>query len=147
MSPIVLNASNRHVLRRAVSVPCQVVTDAQFELLAERTLDLSVDGMQVETDNYVAPGEQLIVSFKSPIGHFWFDAEAEVVRNIHGYRRGDEGRAIALRFNYLDRVSKHLLSSRLEGFPPPVPKRRLRPDYAASIQSIFYAKAQPRVLS
>ncbi|QQR90277.1 MAG: PilZ domain-containing protein [Myxococcales bacterium] len=147
MASIVLTASNRQVLRRAVNVPCQVVSDAQFELLGQRTLDLSIEGMQVETDKYVAPGEQLVVSFKSPVGNLWFDAEAEVVRTIHGYRRSDEGRAIAIRFKYFDRVSKHLLSTRLEGFAPPVPKRRLRPDYAASVQGIFYAKSQLHAMS
>ncbi len=138
MSAIIVPASHRHTMRRQVRVPCQVVSDQHFELLSESTLDLSLEGMKVTTRAHVNVGEKVIVSFKAPIGGLWFDAEGEVVRALHGYRRQDHGRAFALRFSYFERISKILLASRLSGFPPPLPKRRHRIDYAASIRRIFY---------
>ncbi|MCB9667173.1 MAG: PilZ domain-containing protein [Myxococcales bacterium] len=138
MSAIIVPAAHRHTMRRQVRVPCQVVSDQHFELLGESTLDLSLEGMKVLTRTHVNVGEKVIVSFKAPIGGLWFDAEGEVVRAVHGYRAQDQGREFALRFSYFERVSKTLLASRLCGFPPPLPKRRHRVDYAASVRRIFY---------
>lgn len=141
MSAIIVPALHRHTMRRAVGVPCQVVSDAQFELLSERTLDLSLEGMRVSTRKHVSIGEKVLVSFKAPKGGVWFDAEAEVVRAVHGHRMHDDGKAFALRFSYFDRISKALLAARLSGFPPPLPKRRCRADYATSIRRVFYSES------
>ncbi len=139
MNSIIIPALHRHTPRRAVRVPCQVVSESQFELLSETTLDLSLEGMRVSTNKHVNIGEKVVVSFQAPRGSLWFDAEGEVVRAVHGYRKRDSGKAFALRFSYFDRISKALLAPRLAGFPPPLPTRRYRIDYAASVRRIFYS--------
>ena len=137
MSAIVFKAAQRGTVRRRVQVPCQVVSEQAFELLADHTFDLSPEGMLVPTDTFVKRGEKLIVSFRAPRSELWFDAEAEVVRNINGHRQADRGKALALRFSYFDNISRAVLGAKLRGFPPPVPTRRVRRDYANSVKRIF----------
>ncbi len=54
---------HRRAFRHAVSVPCQVVRERDFRLVADRALDLSTDGMLVPLDLPVLTGEPLLVSF------------------------------------------------------------------------------------
>ena len=116
----------RRAVRRAARSRCQAVSRDAFELLGERILDVSPRGMLVACDAHAALGEPVILSFETPdTDPIWLDAEAEVARIVHGYRFGDPGLCLGLRFTYFERSSQHELLARLAGFPPPVPRRRL----------------------
>lgn len=118
--------SKRRAVRRATKTSCQVVSTIGFELLGERALDLSPNGLLLACDVPAALGEELVISFQTPgRDPIWLDAEAEVARIVHGYRHGDPGYCAGLRFTYLERSARGELLARLAGFPPPVPRRRL----------------------
>ena len=117
---------SRRTMRRAARTTCQAVGLEGFRLLGERSLDLSMRGMLVACDDRVDLGEEVVVSFKAPgHGNMWMDAEAEVARIIQGYRQGDPGYAVVLRFTYFERHAQQELLARLAGYPPPVPRRRV----------------------
>jgi hypothetical protein len=120
-------AMQRRAVRRAVRTKCQAVDEASFRLLGERVLDLSPRGMLIACERETAVGDELVVSFRAP-GHedLWFDAEAVVARVLAGQRSNDNGYSAGLEFTYFEKCARHELLSRLAGFPPPVPKRRLR---------------------
>lgn len=121
------NGLARRAVRRATRTRCQAVTSADFELLGERVLDLSPRGMLVACDAPAALGEEVIVSFETPgADPIWLDAEAEIARIVYGFRRGDPGYCVGLRFTYFERAAQGELLSRVAGMPPPVPGRRPR---------------------
>jgi hypothetical protein len=133
MRPTLVRASQRHAMRRAVRIDCQVVRSRDFKLLGARALDLSTKGMLVETDINVLTGEDVLVTFRAPRTHQWFDCEAIVARVLHGRRPGDRGQCLGLSFETLDEWSRVMLRNDLHGLPPPIPKRAPRIDYAASV--------------
>jgi hypothetical protein len=118
--------SKRRAVRRATKTSCQVVSTIGFELLGERALDLSPNGLLLACDAPAAVGEELVISFQTPgRDPIWLDAEAEVARIVYGYRHGDPGYCAGLRFTYIERSARGELLARLAGFPPPIPRRRL----------------------
>ncbi|MBK6691111.1 MAG: PilZ domain-containing protein [Myxococcales bacterium] len=131
----------RRAARRSVVVECQVVRERDFRLVGESTLDLSPEGMLVLTNDRVLTGEDLLVSFRTPILGTWFDAEARVARVVHGRRPGDFGRALGLRFKRLDRIAKSLLEASLSTYRPSPPSRAPRVDYAESVTRIIIGAA------
>ncbi len=116
----------RLVTRRALRSTCQAVHSESFQLLGERVLDLSPYGMMLAADSPAEIGDEVMVSFQDHHGDKWFDAEAIVVRVIGGWREGDPGFALGLRFTNFELESRLELKSRLRGLPPPVPTRKLR---------------------
>lgn len=136
MSDLVLDARHRAATRRAVRVDCQVVREHDFRLIALRSIDLSTDGMLIRTEAPVDIDDELIVALRLPNGRSWIDAEARVSRIVRGMRKTDGGRGIALRFSDMDRISEILLEASLRGLPPPVPRRKIRKDYARTVMDI-----------
>ena len=134
---ILLRPRLRRSLRRSVRTSCQAVALDGFRLLGERVLDLSTRGMLVTCDQPVDLGEEVVVSFRAPNGGPWLDAEAEVARLVEGWRPSDPGYCAGLRFTHFDGLSRGELLVRLAGLPPPVPRRPLRPDYAATVRRIW----------
>jgi hypothetical protein len=117
----------RRAVRRAVQTRCQVVGVDEFRLLGERVVDLSPRGMLVACDVPTRIGDDMLVSFKVPgRDELWLDAEAVVARIIEGQRWGDAGYCAGLDFTYFEKTSRHELLAQLAGYPPPVPRRRLR---------------------
>lgn len=114
-------SSRRASTRRAVEIPCQVVRERGFRLLADRTLDLSVDGMLVALGAPVDGGEPVIASFEIP-GR-WIDVEAVVTRVVHGRRPYDDAPAVGLSFRGLAPSARAALAGFLHGRPPPLPRR------------------------
>jgi hypothetical protein len=134
MGNILVNVSQRQALRRAVRFDCQVVRERDFRLLGEWALDLSNDGMLVVSNADVLTGEEVVVSFKVPRSSIYVDAEATVARVVHGRRPSDRHRrALGISFASLDDAARRMLRASLRGLPPPLPTRRPRIDYAASI--------------
>jgi hypothetical protein len=116
-------ASRRISTRRGVTLPCQAVRERDFKLIADRTLDISVDGLllPLRDDEQVLTGETLILSF--PIPGIWIDAEASVTRVVHGRRPGDEGAACGVLFDVISPSARAALAGYLHGKPPPLPRR------------------------
>lgn len=131
-----LYVNQRTMLRRAISIECQVVRERDFKLLGQKTMDLSPDGMLVHTEMDVLTGEEVIVSFKGPKTGTYFDCAASIARVVHGRRPGDTGRGLGITFEGMDEVTRLLLRANLRGFPPPVPKRPQRIDYARSVRMV-----------
>ncbi len=128
--------NERREVRRAISIPCQIVRERDFRLVAETALDVSPDGMLVQTDVDIEPGENVFVSFRATELGIWFDSEANVARVVRGRRPGDKGRGIALRFSTMSRVKRLILRNHLRQVPPPVPRRTQRIDWTATVRSI-----------
>lgn len=120
-------AVQRRAVRRAVQTRCQAVELAGFHLLGERVLDLSPRGMLISCQRTTRVGNQLLLSFRAPgLEELWFDAEAVVARVVAGQRSCDVGYGAGLEFTYFEKCARHELLSRLAGFPPPMPRRRVR---------------------
>jgi c-di-GMP-binding flagellar brake protein YcgR len=131
---ILVPASQRRTLRRAVNIACQVVRERDFKLLGDWTLDLSSDGMLVITRDLVLTGEEVIVSFPVPRSRVIIDAAATVARVVHGRRPTDRHRrALGISFDSIEPEQRRLLRASLRHIPPPLPSRQPRVDYAASI--------------
>lgn len=128
--------NDRREVRRAMGLTCQVVRERDFRLVADRALDLSPDGMLVESDSELDVGENLIVSFKTTHLGLWFDSEAQVARIVKGRRDSDCGTGIGLSFSTLDRVKRLILRGHLRRVPPPLPRRTQRIDWSATVRSL-----------
>ncbi len=137
----VRHALDRRSTRRLVDLPCQAVAEEGFRLLGERVLDLSPEGMQVESRAQVRVGESVLVSFRAPHGDDWMDAEAEVARVVRGQRGTDKGRSIGLRFTHQNLFDRVMLRERLKNIAPPVPARQLRRDYAGFVRGVDFLSA------
>jgi hypothetical protein len=114
-------ASRRTSTRRGVTLPCQAVRESDFKLIADRTLDISVDGLLIPVQESILTGETLIVSF--PIPGMWIDAECSVMRVVHGRRPEDEGLACGVLFDVISPSARAALAGFLHGKPPPLPRR------------------------
>ena len=115
-------------IRHTAYMVCQIVRERDFRLIADRVVNLSINGMLVAPADPVLTGEKLIVSFQLPDGGWWVDAEATVARVVHGRRPGEFSRALGLEFQWLDACSRKALTDNLNRFPPAPPaSRRLSP--------------------
>lgn len=127
-----LPVGDRRAIRRTVVVDCQVVRERGFTLLGERAIDLSIHGMLLWSNRSAEVGEELLVTFRVPGTRVWIDTTATVVRVVHGRRPGDRGPALGLAFGPLTSDEERLVRSSLSVFPPTLPARPQRIDYAAT---------------
>lgn len=134
-----LPASDRRGTRRSVLVDCQVVREQTFRLLGEHAVDLSMHGMLLSTKRRARVGEEVIVSFRVPGTRVWIDTLAKVARVVRGRRQSDRGPGLGLAFSALDGEQERLLRSALTPFPPTLPARPSRVDYAATAAMIALA--------
>jgi hypothetical protein len=104
-------------------VPCQVVRERDFRLVADCVVDLSPGGALVGPADPVLTGERVIVSFPGVRGE-WIDAEAVVARVVHGRRVGEHTRTLGLSFESLDGDSRKALSALLATRLPTAPGAR-----------------------
>ena len=129
-------ASERLGLRRRVRLRCQVVSESDFALISDLCLDISPRGMRVRALTPVARGTEVLVSFRVPDAGVHMDLNAVVSRVAPGRRRGESGASLGLSFVGISALEGMILSARLKGFPPPVPLRHLRIDYAAAVRAV-----------
>src|SRR6185369_11047793 len=118
---LLIRKNERREIRRAMVLPCQIVRERDFRLIAEKAMDLSPDGMLIATEVDLEPGENVFVSFRATELGIWFDTEASVARVIRGRRPGDKGKGVALRFSTLPQVKRFILRGHLRRTPPPIP--------------------------
>ncbi len=133
---LLVRKNDRREVRRAISLPCQIVRERDFRLVAEPALDVSPDGMLLSTEVELEPGENVFVSFRATELGLWFDSEAKVARVIRGRRPGDKGRAVGIRFETMSRVKRFILRNHLRKVPPPIPRRNQRIDWTATVMEI-----------
>ncbi|MBN1653955.1 MAG: PilZ domain-containing protein [Deltaproteobacteria bacterium] len=138
MDTILVKKSLRRMIRRAVPSECTAFGTKEYREIGTRVLDLSPQGMLIACNHRVKVGDSIMLFFQAPgIEQLWLDAEAEVTRVVQGFRRYDPGYCMGVRFTYLEKPDRTLLAGRLVGYPPPIPRRRLRVDYAESIRRIM----------
>lgn len=116
--------AQRRSTRRSVRLVCQVVRERDFQLVADRIVNLSETGLMVSPADPVLTGERLIVSFQIPHSGYWVDAEATVARVIHGRRPGEHTRALALELENVEEIPQLLLGRALKRCPPSPPGHR-----------------------
>ena len=120
----------RRSLRRAVDLPCQLVSKFVDEPLLYWATDLSPEGIWIETPIPMRTGEVVVLCFQPTI--WWPGSElrlfAEVARVSTARRRREAGLAgMGLEFLDLSVHEHRALSAWLRGRPPPLPKRRPLP--------------------
>lgn len=129
--------NDRREVRKGLRLPCQVVRERDFRLVADTSLDLSPSGMLVPSTHFMERGENLIVSFQATHLGLWFDTEATVARLVEGRRAEDRGiTGIALQFTSLEPVKRLILRGHLRRVPPTLPRRTPRIDWSATVRRI-----------
>jgi hypothetical protein len=116
--------THRRAVRHSVRLDCQVVRERDFQLVADRIVNLSESGLVVSPADPALTGERLIVSFRIPNSGHWVDAEATVARVVHGRRPGEHTRALALELENVEEIPQMLLGRALSRCPPAPPGRR-----------------------
>ncbi len=137
----------RREIRRCICLPCCVVRREDWQLLGDRSVDLSPEGMLVLTDERTNEGSELLVSFQATDCRLWFDTSATVTRIVEGRRRGDKGRALGLRFQSLPAVSRLILRGHLRKFARSAALRDPPPELDAQEERVDYADLVRRILS
>jgi hypothetical protein len=107
-----LPPNRRCEIRRSIRIGCRV-RRLDWRLVGDRTIDLSPEGMLVSSDELLATGTDLVVSFQATELPIWFDTMATVARTVEGRRPGDTGRAIGIKFDTLPAVSRLILRGHL----------------------------------
>lgn len=114
----VLHAQCPHARKRRAARPlCEVVRLSDFRLVGRQVVDISTRGMLIETDLSVLTGEELLVTFKSPVDNRWFDCDATVARVLQGRRREDRRRAVGISFGPMDPWTEIVLCDHLRKAP------------------------------
>lgn len=122
---------NRHNVR----IPCQVVREKDFRLVADRIENLSTWGMLVGPADPVVTGEKVFVSFQLPGSSAWFDACATVTRVVHGRRPNETCRKLGLEFEQMgayDRFRLRRALGKSPAVPPGVRPGRRKSPFALS---------------
>lgn len=114
----------RRSSRHSVRLTCQVVRERDFQLVADRIVNLSATGLMVMPADPALTGERLIVSFQLPCSDQWIDAEAIVARVVHGRRPGEYTRGLALELENIEGIAPQLLQKALRFSPPSPPGNR-----------------------
>ncbi|HVY32718.1 MAG TPA: PilZ domain-containing protein [Polyangiaceae bacterium] len=116
--------ATRRSTRHGVRIECQVVRERDFQLVADRIVNLSATGLMVSPADPALTGERLIVSFQIPHSGHWVDAEATVARVVHGRRPGEHTRGLALELENVEEIPQMLLGRALRRCPPAPPGHR-----------------------
>jgi hypothetical protein len=140
--------NRRGEMRRIVRLGCTVRRLDTWQLVGDRTADLSPQGMLLLSDERLAEGTEVVVSFQATELPIWFDTLGTVARIIEGRRPGDPGRAFGVRFETLPSVSRLILRGHLRRHPPtlarrerPAPVTTPDPDYAALVRDIWAGRS------
>jgi hypothetical protein len=118
--------AHRRSSRHSVRLNCQVIRERDFQLVADRIVNLSSTGLLVSPADPALTGERLIVSFQIPHSGYWVDAEATVARVVHGRRPGECTRSLALELENVEDIPQMILGRALRRCPPAPPGHRSR---------------------
>jgi c-di-GMP-binding flagellar brake protein YcgR len=118
-APVEQSMSSRAELRLRKSLRCEIVRERDFRLISRELVDISRTGARLITHEAILTGEELIVTFSDDRGRIFVDAEAEVVRVVHGRRPNDRlertrgARTLGIRFSALPGESESHLETML----------------------------------
>jgi hypothetical protein len=135
--------NRRREMRRLARLGCTVRRMDTWRLVADRTLDLSPQGMLVLSDEDLDCGAELVVSFQATELPIWFDTLAVLTRVVESRRPGDSGRALGVHFETLPAVQRLILRGHLRGHAESAPQRErpvdlgIDPDYAKWVRDIW----------
>lgn len=121
---------HRRQLRRAVDLPCELVSKFVDEPLLYWATDLSPHGIWIETPIPMRTGELVVLCFQPTV--WWPGSELRVfaeVARVSTTRRRSAAGSTGMGLEFLD-MSAHehrALESWLRGRPPPLPRRRQLP--------------------
>jgi hypothetical protein len=87
-------------------LPCQVVRERDFKLVATSVMNVSETGLFVDADEPVRYGEKIIVTFYSPAVKSWIDAEGTVTRISLGPKWMGRTQAFGVEFDRIDAASR-----------------------------------------
>lgn len=143
-----LPSIRRTSVRRAVRLPCQIVRERDFRLVADNIVDLSEGGVLVGPAEPVLTGERLLVSFQVPgIEGFWIDVDATVARVLHGRRPGEYMRGLGLVFDDLPPFAELILREALQFVPcTPPGVRPGRRRSSAILPALLRSRVRPPAL-
>lgn len=110
--------------RHTICIPCQVVRERDFRLVADRVENLSTWGMLVAPSDPVVTGEKVLVSFQLPGTSDWIDVTATVRRVLHGRRPSEMTRKLGLEFDDLNPYGRFLIRRALRKVPLSPPGAR-----------------------
>jgi len=136
MQEFVVHAKDRAASRRTVRLGCEVVRTRDYSMIGRKMIDLSTEGLQVIADGHVTIGESVEVFFRVPYSGIYVLAEGAVARVIRGKRAGDEGPAYGIKLAPLHPEADRALEAASLRFPPTLPWRPRRVDYAATVRAI-----------
>jgi hypothetical protein len=118
--------TSRRALRRAVELPCELISRHLDAPLLYWASDLTPQGIWLETSAPMPIGERVVVCFEPPI--WWCRREltlfAEVARVV--WTRAPAERGMGLSFLDITEHEQRALAAWLRGRPPPLPRRRAR---------------------
>ena len=118
----------RKKVRRAVDLPCDVVSRHVDQPLLYWATDLTSDGIWLQTPFPMRPGDEVVVCIHPAV--WWPSRElilfAEVVRSHCAGDTGLQGDGMGLRFTDITGHEQRALDSWLRGRPPRLPRRRQR---------------------
>lgn len=116
----------RRALRRAVELPCEVVSRYLDQPLLYWASNLTAYGVWLETPAPMEVGEKVVLCFRPAV--WWEHRElmifSEVTRVM--WARDPEQRGMGLEFMDITVHEQRALNAWLRGRPPPLPRRRPR---------------------
>jgi hypothetical protein len=143
-----LPSIRRTSVRHSVRLPCQIVRERDFRMIAENIVDMSQGGVLVGPAAPVLTGERVLVSFQVPgIEGFWIDVDATVARVVHGRRPGEYMRGLGLMFDDLPPFAELILRQALQFVPCTPPGSRLgRRRSSAIVPALLRSRVRPPAL-
>lgn len=136
MPNFLVHENNRAVSRRTVRLSCEVVRQRDYQLIGKRMVDFSTDGLQILAEDDALLHEDVEVFFRVPYSKIHLMAEGHVARVIRGKRAGDEGPSFGIALGGLHPDAMSALRGAQLRFPPTMPWRPRRVDYAATVRAI-----------
>jgi len=141
-APSIGTIHQRGAVRRVAPLRCEAVSLERYSVLGTKVLDISETGMLLAAEGHPGDLRELVLV------HLFDGAsdvalQAEVARVLRGRRSHDRGVALGLAFTRAGGRAFRRLMGRLRGTPPPVPRRRLRRDYASAVAAIARASSAP----
>lgn len=109
---------SRRPQRYLVKIPCQVVREKDFRLVADRIENLSTWGLLASPADPVLTGEKVIVSFQLPGSSHYVDATGTVTRVVHGRRPTETRRMLGIEFDDLSPYDRFRLRQAISQRPP-----------------------------
>lgn len=122
--PVLIGA--RRAVRRAVTLPCEMLSEVWDVALPQVLTDLSPYGAFLETPLPLSTGDEVVLAFTPGRGvSRELCLSAKVARVTLGRRPGERQRAgMGLAFEDLGAQVRDALSGSLRGLPPPLPRTR-----------------------